>query len=110
MKRLLLLLLALLVGRSMQAQSTTSYASRLPLEIVNVPTYNFVPSARQPYILRMDFASPRVNQAASWMESQKFKQIDLVFTLYPKQPADWRVGYDSLMERRFRMVESPCCC
>ncbi len=106
MKRFLLLLLALLVGRSMQAQSPTSYASRLPLEIVNVPTYDFLATARQPYILRMDFASPRVNQAASWMESQKFKQIDLVFTLYPKQPADWRVGYDSLMERRFRMLES----
>jgi hypothetical protein len=88
------------------AFSQSSYAKRLPMEIVTLPTYEFGTSATQNALLfKMPFASSRINQAASWREGQKFRQIDLVFTLYPKQPEDWKVGYDSLMERRFRVLE-----
>jgi hypothetical protein len=99
---IILLLLAWWVPR---ADCQASYAQRLPLQIITQPTYAFENSGLPPYIFRMGFASARVDQAVSWQELQRFKQIDLVFTLYPKQPADWKVGYDSLLQRRFRMLE-----
>lgn len=101
----ILLPLFLLLGLLAQAQSPTSYARRLPLQRVELPTYQFEQSARAPLVFEMGFASPRVDQAASWQQGQQFRQIDLVFTLYPKRPEDWKVGYDSLMERRFRTLE-----
>ncbi|MBL0016727.1 MAG: hypothetical protein IPP17_09800 [Bacteroidetes bacterium] len=83
-----------------------SYSKRLNLQVVEVPAYEFQNTALQPFVYPMDFAGSRINKAdLAGFSNTKFRQIDLVFTLYPKSPSEWKVGYDSLMERRFRSLE-----
>lgn len=101
--QLLLLLPILLSGIALHARG--GYADRLPLEVLTVQEYRYN-SAMMPLMYRMDFAGSQINQADfPGVKATKFRQIDLVFTLYPKRPEDWKVGYDSLMERRFRTLE-----
>ncbi|HEX2901124.1 MAG TPA: hypothetical protein VHS96_15505 [Bacteroidia bacterium] len=99
------LMLALLACRPL-LPAQGSYAQRLTLEVVRVPAYKYATAGLQPFTYPMGFADHRINKAdLGGFSEAKFKQIDLVFTLYPQNPENWKVGYDSLMERRFRTLE-----
>lgn len=100
------LLVAVLTWRnSLSAQF--GYAQRLPLKIVQVPRYEPNALSVRPYTCAMDFAGAQIIKTdLPADETTGFSNIDLVFTLYPRRPEDWKVGYDSLMERRFRTLES----
>jgi hypothetical protein len=88
-----------------RAYAQVGYVARLKPEVVREGVYAIPSLDRQPLRYRMSYAGHQFDQAASWQEHQQFDQVDLVFTLYPKQPEEWKVGYDSLMERRFRALE-----
>ncbi len=105
--RILILIFGVCFGIRSTACAQSSYAKRLPLQVVQVPTYEFQNTALQPFVYHLDFAGSRINKAdLAGFSDAKFRQIDLVFTLYPKSPTEWKVGYDSLMERRFRSLEA----
>jgi hypothetical protein len=105
--RILILIFGVCFGIRSTACAQSSYAKRLPLQVVQVPTYEFQNTALQPFVYHLDFAGSRINKAdLAGFSDAKFRQIDLVFTLYPKSPTEWKVGYDSLMERRFRNLEA----
>ena len=105
--RILILIFGVCFGIRTAACAQGSFAKRLPLQVVEVPEYTFQNTALQPFVYHLDFAGSRINKAdLAGFSQAKFRQIDLVFTLYPKSPTEWKVGYDSLMERRFRSLEA----
>lgn len=56
-------------------------------------------------ILYMSYASAKVKNKDSWDNTNKVvKEIDLIFTNYPKKKEDWITNYDSLLSWRKKAI------
>lgn len=80
----------------------TAYTTRL------VPKYTFHQSSMAQTVLAMDYASSRIQYPRMWTNDVRKKEIyevDIVFTNYPSNKADWLTNYDSLLARRIRSVK-----
>ena len=100
----LLLGLILICAFTFIKAQNASYFSRLQPEIVRLGAYPLPPSTDKALVYPMDFARANILQASP-SQNQKICLVDLVFTLYPQDPNTWKVGYDNLMEARFRQLD-----
>lgn len=81
-----------------------SILGELRPEIQVITRLNPMPSD---LVLPMGFASATITSNLNdWESRLQFKQVDLLFTLYPRDPSTWKVGYDNLLERRFRNLDA----
>ncbi|MEM7037983.1 MAG: hypothetical protein AAF570_13450 [Bacteroidota bacterium] len=81
------------------------YYQKLQPAITEVPTYP--KSTNEAVKLRMNFARHRVLNPEAWQYNPaEVYRVDLVFTRYPHHLETWEVNYDSLLEHRYRALES----
>jgi hypothetical protein len=73
---------------------------------VEVPTYQFAQFTPQ-LALRTEYARSELGNAEAWKKlsrTNKAYEIDLVFTMYPKDITAWRTNYYELLEGRLRTL------
>lgn len=57
--------------------------------------------------LYMAFADHRIRNPEDWTgQMRHVRQVDLAFTRYPRSFDQWEINYDSLLNRRFRALET----
>ena len=73
-----------------------------------VPVYTFHQSSAAQTVLEMDYASSTIKYPRMWTNDVRGKEIyevDIVFTNYPSNKADWLTNYDTLLNQRVQSVK-----
>ena len=106
--RFFMLLVWTFVSCSAMAQGSGAYPYSIPFEKQEVPVYAFEALAPQ-VALRMEYAGAAITNPEDWLQAAQRgipRRIDLVFTKYPLDSADWFTGYQRLIHDRLRSLFS----
>ncbi|MEM7660152.1 MAG: hypothetical protein AAF399_28845 [Bacteroidota bacterium] len=105
MNRNLLLLLLLLLALPVMADDDELH-KKIPFQKMEVPIYQVAPFTPQ-VVLRTNYAEAVLENGENWLAKARTNfayEIDLVFTLYPREIQDWRTNYFELLEERLQSL------
>jgi hypothetical protein len=103
-----LIVLLWLYAHAAAAQQHPADTLGIQYEYKEVPVYEQHDDFAGQTVLRMNYSDHHILNARHWVLDPREKQIyavDLVFTNYPKNKAEWRVGYGNLLRARIREVQ-----
>lgn len=105
MNKSLLVLLVMLFSLPAMADDDELY-KKIPFQKLEVPIYQMADFTPQ-VVLRTEYAQAELENGETWLNKARAHyayEIDLVFTLYPKEIQDWRTNYFELLEDRLQSL------
>lgn len=106
MKGLITCFLGIIFCLTWHSTTAQNFIDILKPEVQKIHRFELASDSISTIKIPMSFASAKTNfQANATQKLLEFDRVDLIFTLYPLDPKQWKIGYDNLLQTRFQKLQ-----